>query len=62
MTIEEAKSLVKGDYVFYNGIKYKVMNTKEHRSAQTNEIYVNIKCSRQNEIIWVDNKFVETST
>lgn len=62
MTVKEAKSLVKGDYVFYNGIKYKVVNTKECRSVRTNEIYINIKCSRQNEIIWIDNKFVELST
>jgi hypothetical protein len=62
MTIEEAKELNNGDYVFYNGFKYKVLHIKEHRDAHTNEPYVTVKCSRNNETIWLNNKFVELST
>ena len=57
MTVNEAKKLNKGDYILYNGLKYKVLNTKECRSASTNEIYVSIKCCRQNETLWLFNKF-----
>ena len=59
MTIDEAKSLNKGDYIIYNNLKYKVLHTKEQRSSHTNELYVNIKCSRQNETLWLSNKFAE---
>lgn len=57
MTVEEAKLLNKGDYVFYKDIKYKVLHTKECRHAHTNEIYISIKCKRQNETLWLMNKF-----
>ncbi len=57
MTVEEAKLLNKGDYIFYNGVRYKVLHTKECRCAHTNEIYVSIKCARQKETLWLMNKF-----
>lgn len=59
MTVEEAKDLIKGDYIFYNNKRYKVLHIKECTSAATNEIYMSIKCSRQNEILWLNNKFAE---
>lgn len=59
MTVDEAKSLNKGDYVFYNDLKYKVLHTKEHRSAHTNELYISIKCKRGNETVWLNNKLAE---
>lgn len=59
MTVEEARSLNKGDYVFYNHLKYKVLHTKEHRDAHTNEVFISIKCSRKNETVWLSNKFAE---
>lgn len=59
MTVEEAKKLNKGDHILYNGLEYKVLHTKRHRSVSTNELFVTIKCSRQNEILWLDNEFVD---
>ena len=59
MTIDEATSLKKGDYITYRNLKYKVMNTKECRNAHTNEIFVNIKCRRKNQIIWLSNDFAD---
>lgn len=59
MTVEEAKTLNKGDYIFYKGQKYKVLHTKELRANDTNEIYINIKCSNKNETLWLPNKFAE---
>lgn len=58
MTVEEARLLKKGDYVFYKDIKYKVLHIKECRASHTNEIYINIKCQRQNETAWLTNNFV----
>jgi translation elongation factor P/translation initiation factor 5A len=57
MTVEEARLLKKGDFIFYNDVKYKVLHIKECRSANTNEIYINIKCKRGNETLWLMNKF-----
>lgn len=61
MTTEEAKSLVEGDYVFYKGMRYKVLYTKECRSASTKEKYMQIKCKRQNETLWLIDKLAEIS-
>lgn len=61
MTIEEARNLSKGDYILYNGKKYKVLNTKELRANDTNEVYISIKCSNKNETWWLPNKFVEVN-
>ena len=58
MTVEEAKSLNKGDNILYKGMQYKVLHIKECRSAHTNEVYVSIKCKRQNETWWLMNEFV----
>lgn len=57
VTVEEAKTLNKGDFVLYNNLKYKVSSVKECRNSHTNEIYINIKCCRRNETIWLSNKF-----
>lgn len=59
MNVEEAKHLNKGDFIFYNNKKYKVLHTKELRSNATNEIYISIKCSNKNETLWLMNKFAE---
>ena len=59
MTVEKAKSLIKGDYITYNSLKYKVLYIKEHWNVHTNELQITIKCSRQNETLWLDNEFVE---
>ena len=59
MTVNEAKRLNKGDIVFYNNLQYKVLSTKECRAADTNEIYVSIKCKRQNETLWLNNKLTK---
>ena len=59
MTTNEAKLLKRGDFIVYSNLKYKVLNIKECRNAHTNEIFVNIKCSRQNEIIWLSNNFAD---
>ena len=59
MTVEEAKDLIKGDYIFYNNQRYKVLHIKECRTVVGNEIYINIKCHRQNETLWLNNKFAE---
>ena len=59
MTIEEAKKLHKGNNILYNGKKYKVLHTKELRANDTNEVYINIKCSNKNETLWLSNKFAE---
>jgi hypothetical protein len=59
MTVEEAKKLNKGDYVFYKGQKYKVLHTQERRANDTNEVYIAIKCSNKNETLWLPNKFAE---
>lgn len=58
MNIEEAKKLNKGDYIMYHNLKYKVLNIKEHRTV-FNNVYIEIKCQRKNEILWLPNKFVE---
>ena len=59
MTVEEAKCLIKGDYVIYNGLKYKVLHIKELRNSHTNELLITIKCNRRNETLWLNNEFVE---
>lgn len=59
MTLEEARNLNKGDYILYNGLKYKLLHVKEHRNAHTNELCITIKCSRQNEIIWLNSELIE---
>ena len=59
MTTNEAKFLKKGDFIIYRNLKYKILNIKEYRNAHTNEIFVNIKCRRQNEIIWLSNDFAD---
>ena len=59
MTTNEAKLLKRGDFIVYRNLKYKVLNIKECRNAHTNEIFVNIKCRRQNEIIWLSNDFAD---
>lgn len=59
MTVEDAKKLNKGDYVFYNGKMYKVLNVKELRAYDTGEVYINIKCGSKNETLWLPNKFAE---
>ena len=58
MTVEEARTLNKGDCVFYKGNPYKVLHTKECRSAHTNEVYVSIKCKKQNDTWWLMNELV----
>lgn len=59
MTLEEARNLNNGDYILYNGLKYKALHVKEHRNAHTNELCVTIKCSRQNETIWLSSELIE---
>ena len=59
MTVEEAKRLNKGDYVLYKNLKYKVLHTKEHRHASTNEPYIVVKCIRKNAITHLSNEFIE---
>lgn len=59
MTVEEARNLCKGDYVLYQGLRYKVLHTKEHRSASTNELYIIVKCSRMGGTYRFGNEFVE---
>lgn len=59
MTVEEAKKLNKGDYVFYKGQKYKVLHTQERRANDTNEVYISIKCSNKNATWWLPNEFAE---
>lgn len=59
MKINEAKLLKKGDFITYNNTKYKVLHIKELRHAHTNEPYIDIKCSKGNETMWVNNKLVE---
>lgn len=59
MTVEEARNLNKGDYILYKDKKYKVLHTKELRANDTNEVYINIKCSNKNETWWLPNKFAE---
>ena len=58
MTVEEAKLLNKGDYIFYKDIKYKVLHIKECRNAHTNDTYIRIKCKTKNETLWLSNEFV----
>lgn len=60
MTIEEAKKLNSGDYVTFDGRKYKVVNIKERRAALSNEIYIEIKCQRGTNVMWTSNKWVDT--
>lgn len=62
MTYEEAKNLNIGDYVLYNGLKYKVLHIKEHRSAWTNELFMFIKCKRKDDILQLTNKLAELVT
>lgn len=61
MTVEDARSLKKGDRVRarYRDEIWKVLNTKERRSAKTNEVYIEIKLGRGNSTWWVFNEFVE---
>ena len=59
MTTNEAKLLNKGDFVAYRNLKYKVLSIKECRNAHTNELYINIKCRRGNEITWLSNNLAE---
>ena len=59
MTVDKAKLLKRGDFIAYRNLKYKVLNIKELRNAHTNEVYIDIKCSRKNEILWLSNEFAE---
>lgn len=59
MTVEEARRLNKGDYIYYNNKSYKVLHTKEARAHDTNEVYVRIKCTRKTETLWLPNSFAE---
>ena len=62
MTVDEARGLTKGDYILYRDLEYQVLDTKECRNAHTNEVYIQIKCRRQNITIWPSNEFVELVT
>lgn len=59
MTVEVAKTLNVGDYVVCNNNKYKVLHTKEQRSAATSEIYISIKCGNGNHTVWISNELAE---
>lgn len=59
MTIEAAKKLSKGDCVLFNNEKYKVLHVKELRAADTNEIYICVKCRKGTETIWLHNKYID---
>ena len=59
MTTEEARTLKTGDYVLCGDIKYKVLNTKEHRGAHSGEIFLIVKCRRGNEVAWLFDEFLE---
>ena len=60
MTVEEARVLNKGDYIFYNNLEYKVLHSKEHRKFN-NEVFIEIKCRRGNEILWLVNSLIDSA-
>ena len=61
LTIDDAKKLNRGDYIFYNNEKYKVLHVKELISSSTNEPYISIKCKNKNLIAWLTHEFVDIS-